>query len=151
LLSALEPTQESAHGSTHGDTQSLQARYATAFEDDPEFDVELAELIKDEFEQVVAAVGLPAEGTMEWTEQLDAAMRDASPITHLSADDPPIYLRFGPDRPVNRESAPGVWVHHPMMGVKLKEAMAAQGLECHEEEFPASCAMVGTYTVGHET
>ena len=35
------------------------------------------------------------DGPVKLTDRFDAAMRDASPITSLSADDPPIYLRYG--------------------------------------------------------
>ncbi len=77
--------------------------------------------------------GLTADDDFESTDRLDAAMRDASPITHLSADDPPIYLTFAEDQPVDEESPPNLWVHHPMMGKKLKESMDALGIECHVE------------------
>lgn len=62
-------------------------------------------------------------------------MLDASPITHLTADDPPIYLLYnGANNPVNEETPWGTWVHHPIFGIKLKEAMAVHpGMECHLE------------------
>ena len=60
-------------------------------------------------------------------------MKDASPLTHLSADDPPIYLLFGDNEPVGSNPKPGLWVHHPTMGIKLKEAMDKLGMECHVE------------------
>jgi len=56
---------------------------------------------------------------------------DASPITHLTRDDPPIYLFYnGANVPVNEETPWGTWVHHPMFGIKLKEAMDELGMEC---------------------
>ncbi|MHC4569250.1 MAG: alpha-L-fucosidase, partial [Planctomycetota bacterium] len=60
---------------------------------------------------------------------------DASPITHLTPDDPPIYLLYnGPNEPVDDETPWGTWVHHPMFGIKLKEAMELYlGMECHLE------------------
>jgi len=60
---------------------------------------------------------------------------DASPITHLTPDDPPIYLFYnGANEPVNEETTWGTWVHHPMFGIKLKEAMEVYlGMECHLE------------------
>jgi acetyl esterase/lipase len=61
-----------------------------------------------------------------------ALMKEASPITHLTADDPPIYATYGQaDTPVDETTPPGVWVHHPRLGIKLKEAMDRQHLECH--------------------
>ncbi len=60
---------------------------------------------------------------------------DASPITHLTPDDPPIYLFYnGPNLPVDEETLWGTWVHHPMLGIKLKEAMEDyMGMECYLE------------------
>ena len=75
---------------------------------------------------------------IKMTDRFDTAMRDASPITYLSSDDPPIYLLYRDDNVlVTEESSPGVWVHHPIMGTKLKEAMDTLGLECHVE-YPGS-------------
>jgi len=60
---------------------------------------------------------------------------DASPITHLTPDDPPIYLFYGgPNEPVDEATLWGTWVHHPMFGIKLKEAMEDElGMECYLE------------------
>jgi len=60
---------------------------------------------------------------------------DASPITHLTPDDPPIYLFYNSaNKPVDEETPWGTWVHHPMFGIKLKEAMEDYlGMECHLE------------------
>ena len=60
---------------------------------------------------------------------------DASPITHLTPDDPPIYLLYsGRNDPVDGETPWGTWIHHPMFGIKLKEAMEVfLGMECHLE------------------
>jgi hypothetical protein len=60
---------------------------------------------------------------------------DASPITHLTPDDPPIYLFYGgPNEPVDEATLWGTWVHHPMFGIKLKEAMEDYlGMECYLE------------------
>ncbi|MCP4312832.1 MAG: alpha/beta hydrolase fold domain-containing protein [Bacteroidetes bacterium] len=67
-------------------------------------------------------------------EQLALSL-DASPITHLTPDDPPIYLYYGaPNEPVDETTLWGTWVHHPMLGIKLKEAMEVYlGMECHLE------------------
>jgi acetyl esterase/lipase len=59
---------------------------------------------------------------------------DASPITHLTPDDPPIYLLYpGQNEAVDEETPWGTWVHHPMLGIKLKEAMDKLGMECYLE------------------
>jgi acetyl esterase len=68
------------------------------------------------------------------TEQELALSLDASPITHWTKDDPPIYLYYGgANTPVTEETLWGTWVHHPMLGIKLKEAMYYQGVECYLE------------------
>ena len=68
------------------------------------------------------------------TAQHLALSLDASPITHLTPDDPPIYLYYGgPNRPVDETTIRGVWVHHPLLGIKLKEAMDELGMECYLE------------------
>lgn len=66
------------------------------------------------------------------TEQELALSLDASPITHWTKDDPPIYLYYsGPNEPVDETTPWGTWVHHPMFGIKLKEAMYYKGMECY--------------------
>ena len=75
---------------------------------------------------------LPSEGDIELTEDLLTLMADASPITHLTVDDPPIYLSYAiPNLPVDEETSPNVWVHHPMFGIELKAQMDVLGIECH--------------------
>ncbi|MDP6117246.1 MAG: alpha/beta hydrolase [Planctomycetota bacterium] len=58
-------------------------------------------------------------------------MKEASPITYLTEDDPPVFMtyRLG-NVPIDEKSNPNLWVHHPMLGIKLKEAMDRLGLEC---------------------
>ncbi len=68
------------------------------------------------------------------TDKQLALQLDASPITHLTPDDPPIYLFYNaPNEPVDEETLWGTWVHHPILGIKLKEAMDELGMECHLE------------------
>ena len=68
------------------------------------------------------------------TAQHLALSLDASPITHLTQDDPPIYLHYGgPNKPVDETTLRGTWVHHPMLGIKLKEAMYYLEMECYLE------------------
>jgi acetyl esterase len=57
---------------------------------------------------------------------------DASPITHLTKDDPPVFLQYGgADVAVTETTEPNTWVHHPRLGIKLKEQMDKLGIECH--------------------
>ena len=70
----------------------------------------------------------------QYTAKQEALSLDASPITHLTPDDPPIYLYYsGPNEPVDEATPWGTWVHHPMLGIKLKEAMDELGMECYLE------------------
>ncbi len=69
------------------------------------------------------------------TDKQLALQLDASPITHLTPDDPPIYLFYnGPNEAVDETTLWGTWVHHPVLGIKLKEAMEVYlGMECYLE------------------
>ena len=79
-----------------------------------------------------AIYGLPGEGKIKWTQKLSAHARDISPITHLTSEAPPCYMVYtAGDVPVDQSTRPGVWVHHPRLGIKLKEAMDKFGIECH--------------------
>lgn len=56
---------------------------------------------------------------------------DASPITHLTADDPPVFLYYPqPNEPLPKNSSPQQYIHHPGFGFHLKEKMDALGIEC---------------------
>jgi acetyl esterase/lipase len=56
--------------------------------------------------------------------QLDALLKDASPITHLTKDDPPVFLIH-----YERSNTPGN-IHHSNFGKHLSEAMDNLGIEC---------------------
>jgi acetyl esterase len=57
-------------------------------------------------------------------EKLDALLKDASPITHLTKDDAPVFLiQYA------RAATPGN-IHHPKFGEHLKEAADRIGVEC---------------------
>jgi acetyl esterase/lipase len=61
-----------------------------------------------------------------------ALMKEASPISHLTADDPPIFASYSQaDTPVDEKTPPSTWVHHPRFGIKLKEQMDRLHVECH--------------------
>ena len=67
-------------------------------------------------------------------EQSDEAKRryaEASPITYLTADDPPVMMEFGGrNDPVTEETSIGAIVHHPKFGVVLQQRMEELGLRC---------------------
>lgn len=55
---------------------------------------------------------------------------DAAAMTHLSKDDPPLFMVYNePDEPVPSDAKPGFAIHHPIFGHKLKERMDALGIE----------------------
>ncbi|MCF7847830.1 MAG: alpha/beta hydrolase [Kiritimatiellales bacterium] len=56
--------------------------------------------------------------------KLDALIKDASPINHLSKDDPPVFLIH------NEKSNTSGNIHHSNFGKHLKEAMDNLGIEC---------------------
>jgi len=53
-----------------------------------------------------------------------------SPYNHVSADDPPLLMRYGEDASLPSKSA-GHGIHHPVYGIKLKEKSDSVGHECH--------------------
>jgi acetyl esterase/lipase len=69
----------------------------------------------------------------EWNDpHVQSLMEDASPITHLSKDDVPVYMTYRRgDVPVDKNTPVGTWVHHVKLGLKLQEAMSKIGLECN--------------------
>jgi acetyl esterase/lipase len=71
--------------------------------------------------------GLPT--TFNWDQdpinpELDARLRDCSPLTHLTKDDPPIFAMNNPgsEKPGN--------IHHPNFGRHLKQEMDKIGVPC---------------------
>lgn len=74
-------------------------------------------------------VGLPAD-QLE-TPKAHAIFVEASPITYLTADDPPVYLYYtDPRRPLPADAKPGQGMHHPNFGTYLKEKMDPLKIEC---------------------
>ncbi|QDU80973.1 acetyl esterase [Polystyrenella longa] len=60
-------------------------------------------------------------------------MQDVSSITHLSPDDEvEVYMTYRrPNTKVTLETSKSDWVHHPLLGLKLKEAMHKLDLKCY--------------------
>ena len=55
---------------------------------------------------------------------------EASAITHLTKDDPPLYMVYNePDVVPPADAKPGQFIHHPNFGKQLKEKMDALGIE----------------------
>ncbi len=73
-----------------------------------------------------------AEELMEHWEQYQELVRECSPVTHLSADDPPLYLMYNVDRLVPAPSSSN-GIHSPVFGEIMQEACRKVGVECHLE------------------
>jgi hypothetical protein len=62
---------------------------------------------------------------------------EASPITYLTKDDPPVYAFYNEARQLPKDAKPGDGIHHINFGLKLKEQMDKLGIECtvrHQDE-----------------
>jgi acetyl esterase/lipase len=71
--------------------------------------------------------GLPEDWNWdedEVDEKLDALLKDASPINHLTKDDPPVFVYH-----FARSNKPGN-IHHSNFGKHLKNRMDKLGIEC---------------------
>lgn len=56
--------------------------------------------------------------------------RDASPVTYLTKDDPPVWAMYSvPDKPLTADSTTSDAIHHPAFGKILKEEMDKLGIE----------------------
>ena len=65
------------------------------------------------------------------TPRVREQMVQASPITHLTADDPPAWLSYNlPLGPIDETTTPEDVAHHPLHGVLLKQRMDELGVEC---------------------
>lgn len=63
-------------------------------------------------------------------EQANRLYEDASPITHLTRNAPPVFMYYSrPMRPLP-PADPGEGIHNPRFGVYLKESMDKLGIEC---------------------
>lgn len=68
-------------------------------------------------------------------EESDALTRELSALSLISADDPPIFMRYSqkPDDPIPEDprKAGGWKIHHVIFGIKLKEKLDALGVESY--------------------
>jgi acetyl esterase len=65
---------------------------------------------------------------------------EASPLNHVSADDPPAILFYAePKGPLPADAKPGQGIHHPRFGEALKAQLDPLKIECilhHSREYP---------------
>ncbi|HPN85141.1 MAG TPA: hypothetical protein PK821_07395, partial [Victivallales bacterium] len=53
-----------------------------------------------------------------------------SPISHVDADDPPVYLQYGSDLTVPAPTI-NAGIHHGIFGIELKKRADIAGMECY--------------------
>ena len=69
------------------------------------------------------------EDLMEnWGQYKDLSLQ-CSPITHVSKDDPPVFLNYGKPAPIPVIKGDGI--HHAGFGRLLKEKCKKMGIDCH--------------------
>lgn len=80
---------------------------------------------------IPSAVGEPTiESALANYERHAALYPEFSPINHVSPDDPALFMGYGGDMTLpSKDARHGI--HHPVFGVKMKEACDAAGVECH--------------------
>jgi acetyl esterase/lipase len=80
---------------------------------------------------IANAVGEPnIAAALQNYENHAAAFREFSPINHVGAGDPPLFMSYSADMSLPSKNAIH-GIHHPVYGVKMKEACDAAGVECH--------------------
>lgn len=71
-----------------------------------------------------------AEEALHPTPEKQKLYDESSAITHLTKDDPPLYMVYNEaDGPLPADARPGQGIHHPNFGRHLKEKMDALGIE----------------------
>ncbi len=76
---------------------------------------------------IAAAVGeATIEAAQDRQDRYGPIYAEFSPIRHISADDPPVFLRYT-DHDVSGTEA----IHHPIFGIRFQERSAAIGHESH--------------------
>lgn len=86
-----------------------------------------------EHPSILKVYGLPSfAAALEPTAELKRLYDECSAITHLSADDPPLYMVYNEsDGPLPANAQPGQGIHHPNFGRHLQERMNELKLENH--------------------
>ncbi|MEQ9411232.1 MAG: alpha/beta hydrolase [Fuerstiella sp.] len=70
------------------------------------------------------------EELLQPSAELQQLYDEASAITHLSKDDPPLYMVYSePDIVPPADSRPGQFIHHPNFGKQLRKAMDELGIK----------------------
>jgi acetyl esterase/lipase len=82
--------------------------------------------------------GINSDSDLE-TPRTHKLYEEASPINHVSSDDPPVVLFYKePNQPLMPTDKPGAGIHHPRFGTALKSKLDPLGVECfvhHHDEY----------------
>ncbi len=70
------------------------------------------------------------EGEPADAPRLVALYEECAPITHATADDPPVYMGYGVGKEVGPDTPMDAIIHHPLHGLTLKEKLEPMGVEC---------------------
>jgi hypothetical protein len=71
-----------------------------------------------------------AEEALHPTPERQKLYDEASAITHLTQEDPPLYMVYNEaDGPLPPDARPGQGIHHPNFGRQLKKKMDSLGIE----------------------
>lgn len=84
-----------------------------------------------EHPSLVKCYGLKSvEESLHPTPEVQRLYDEASAVTHLTRDDPPLYMTYSePDIIPPADAKPGQFIHHPNFGRDLKAKMDALGIE----------------------
>jgi len=81
-------------------------------------------------------VSSPAESD---TPRIHRLYEEASPLNHVSSDDPPVILFYSePNAPLSPAARPGAGIHHPRFGAALKAMLDPLDVECilrHNDDY----------------
>jgi acetyl esterase len=83
--------------------------------------------------------GIKSDAEMD-SPRIQKLFEDASPLNHVSSDDPPVILFYAePDAPLPPDAKAGQGIHHPRFGKALKSKLDPLGVECilrHWRNYP---------------
>ncbi|MBA4017707.1 MAG: esterase [Pirellula sp.] len=84
-----------------------------------------------EHASILKAFGIAtAEEALQPTAEQRKLYDEVSAITHLTRDDPPLYMVYSEaDGPIPADAPPGKGIHHPNFGRQLKKKMDELGIE----------------------
>ena len=80
--------------------------------------------------KVLAGYALPELFGTSDPDELARRIAEASPITHVSAGDPPVRCDYSASMAITDETPGTDLLHHPAHGVALREACEAAGVAC---------------------